>query len=449
MKCTRLGERGPKASRIAFGNWSAGRDWGGVAGEAAIAATREALDLGVAFSDTARVYGFGKAEELLGEPLRPEIKSAGESIVIETKGVLRNDGGSPARESRGRMSPRSSASSAIRSPVGGPPPEKDVNEGVPDMSTTQINRRSSSGPKDTLRIAILGTGKMGSAIAGQLTDGGFELSLWNRTRERADALGVGTVHDTPAAAVRGVDLVISSLTGPEAVRSAYLGPDGAVGEGAEKLFIEMSTAGPELLPSLAADVAAHGGRLVDAPILGAPPVLRAGQAAILIGGDDLDVGRATAVLSTLGTVRHVGPLGSGARLKLIANSMLADIVLAAAELQVAGERAGLQQADVFWVLERMAPLLAARRTGIVENRHEPALFALRDLRKDLGLAVGLFAQSGVQSPLTVEAGRLVDAAASTYGDLDISAVVLPYRQLPPTPGAKTRSSSAAAGAPAR
>lgn len=208
---------------------------------------------------------------------------------------------------------------------------------------------------------------------------------------------------------------------------------GAVSEGRGKLFIEMSTAGPGILRVLAADIAAARGRLVDAPIVGAPPAMRAGQVAILIGGDDLDVGLATPVLSVLGTVRHVGPLGSGARLKLVANSMLADVVLAAAELQVAGERAGLQPDDVSWVLERMAPLLAARRNGIVENHHEPTLFALRDLRKDLDLAVGLFGRSKVDAPLTVEARHLVAAAASKYGDLDITAVARPYRELAPDP----------------
>ena len=67
MRYTRLGERGPKVSRIAFGNWSAGGDWGGVDRQAAIAAMREALDLGITLFDTARAYGFGAAEELLGE----------------------------------------------------------------------------------------------------------------------------------------------------------------------------------------------------------------------------------------------------------------------------------------------------------------------------------------------------------------------------------------------
>jgi 3-hydroxyisobutyrate dehydrogenase-like beta-hydroxyacid dehydrogenase len=123
----------------------------------------------------------------------------------------------------------------------------------------------------------------------------------------------------------------------------------------------------------------------------------------------------------------VGPLGSGARLKLVANSMLADVVLAAAELQVAGERAGLKPDDVFWVLSRMAPMLAARRAGIVENQHEPTLFALRDLRKDLDLAIGLFGRSEVEAPITREALHLVAAAATKYGDEDITAVARPYR----------------------
>ena len=99
MKYTTLSERGPEVSRIAFGNWSAGGDWGGVDRRAAIAATRAALDLGITLFDTARAYGFGAAEELLGEALRPEIKSGRESIFIATKGGLSNESGLPARDS--------------------------------------------------------------------------------------------------------------------------------------------------------------------------------------------------------------------------------------------------------------------------------------------------------------------------------------------------------------
>jgi 3-hydroxyisobutyrate dehydrogenase/2-hydroxy-3-oxopropionate reductase len=275
-------------------------------------------------------------------------------------------------------------------------------------------------------IAVLGTGKMGSAIATRLSEAGFEIVLWNRTRSRAEALGLGRVAATPSAAARGTDFVISSLTGPEAVLAAYLGPDGALAGGPGKHVVEMSTAGPDLVANLAARVAAAGGTLVDAPILGAPPVVRAGEAAILVGGTDEDVAAVSAVLTALGTVRHVGPLGSAARLKLVANSMLADVVLAAAELQVAGERASLDPADVFWVLKRIVPALEARRPGYLEGRHTPQ-FALRDLRKDLGLALDLFGKSGSPTPLTRSSSDLVSAAAAVTPDLDISAVLLPYR----------------------
>jgi aryl-alcohol dehydrogenase-like predicted oxidoreductase len=99
MQYTHLGEGGPRVSRIAFGNWSAGGDWGGVDRSAAIAATREALDLGINLFDTARAYGFGAAELVLGVALEPEIRSARESLVIATKGGLRKDGDATVRDS--------------------------------------------------------------------------------------------------------------------------------------------------------------------------------------------------------------------------------------------------------------------------------------------------------------------------------------------------------------
>jgi 3-hydroxyisobutyrate dehydrogenase-like beta-hydroxyacid dehydrogenase len=296
------------------------------------------------------------------------------------------------------------------------------------MATTPKNLAARTGQSASLpAVALLGTGKMGSAVAGRIAGAGFELTLWNRTRSRAKALEIGTVADSPAAAVRDADIVVSSLTGPEAVRAAYLGPNGALAHAEGKLFVEMSTAGPDLVSELAAAVEAAGASLVDAPVLGAPPAVAQGAAAVLVGGSAEDVQRATQVLSLLGTVRHVGPLGSASRLKLVANSMLADVILAAAELQVAGEEAGLAPDDVFWVLERLAPLLEIRRRGYLENRHDPALFAMRDLRKDLDLAVDLFGRSAGRTPLTAVARELVVAAAGADPDLDITAAIRAYR----------------------
>jgi 3-hydroxyisobutyrate dehydrogenase-like beta-hydroxyacid dehydrogenase len=280
----------------------------------------------------------------------------------------------------------------------------------------------------TPRVAVIGTGKMGSAIAARLAEEGFDLRLWDRTRARAEALGIGSVADSPLTAASDAQVVISSLTGADAVRSAYLGPNGVLAAGGDKLLIEMSTAGSDLETAIWPAVDKAGDRLVDAPILGAPTLVRNGQAAVLLGGSEPDVAEATSVIGSLGTVRHVGPLGSAARLKLVANSMLADVILAAAELQVAGERAGLAPDDVFWVLERLAPSIGPRRPGLVEGRHEPTLFALRDLRKDLDLAWDLFTRSDAFTPITHGARELVTIAARDAGGLDITAVVDRYRR---------------------
>jgi aryl-alcohol dehydrogenase-like predicted oxidoreductase len=92
MNYIKLGIRGPRVSRIAFGNWSAGGDWGNVDRKAAIAAHRKALDLGINLFDTARGYGLGAAEELLGTALGPELRTLRDKLVIATKGGLRPDG---------------------------------------------------------------------------------------------------------------------------------------------------------------------------------------------------------------------------------------------------------------------------------------------------------------------------------------------------------------------
>ncbi len=278
------------------------------------------------------------------------------------------------------------------------------------------------------RIALLGTGKMGSALARRLAGAAFELTLWDRTADHAKAVGVGQVADSPAEAVAGAAVVVSSLTGPDAVRSVYLGPGGALESASGQLFLEMSTAGPDVEAELLPRVTTTGSYLVDATIVGAPPIVERGEAVILVGGNDADVEHARPVLEHFGEVRHVGRFGNGARLKLIANSMLAQVVLGAAELQNAGELAGLDPADVFWILARFVPSLEPRRAAYVENELQPTMFALHDLRKDLDLALGVFHAEEAPAPMTAIARELVAQALGEFSDNDIGAVVRLYRQ---------------------
>ncbi|MDB5048477.1 MAG: 3-hydroxyisobutyrate dehydrogenase [Fibrobacteres bacterium] len=278
------------------------------------------------------------------------------------------------------------------------------------------------------RVAVLGTGRMGSAIVRRLAETGIEPVVWNRTRSRAENLHLGTVVATPADAVAEADVVITSLTGPDALRATFYGPSGALAAAHEKTFVEMSTVGPNVLLELAPLVAGTGSNLVDAPLVGAPPVVLRGTALILAGGELSEVERIRPVLQRLGELRHVGPFGSGARLKLVANSMLAVLVLSAAELEVAGRAAGLDPTATFEVLTRLVPSLEVRRAGFLEDRDEPPLFALRDLLKDLDLALSLFHSVNANVPITTLTREWVGEAAAEHGDLDISAVIRRYAE---------------------
>jgi 3-hydroxyisobutyrate dehydrogenase-like beta-hydroxyacid dehydrogenase len=272
-------------------------------------------------------------------------------------------------------------------------------------------------------VAILGTGKMGGAMARRLASSGFDLTLWNRTPAKAEELRVGRVAATPAEAARDADVVISSLTNDAAVRDVYLGGDGVLSSAAGKLLIDTSTAGPQIAEELSREARAKGARLLEAPVVGSVPAVESGKLLILAGGDQADLEQARPVLERLGEVHYIGEHGSAQRLKLIANSMLGITTAAAAELLAAGTATGLDREQVFSILVRFAPGLAARDRGFLHEQHTPTMFAVRDLVKDLDLGLRVYQERGIPTPLTRQTRELYAETMGESADEDISAVV--------------------------
>jgi 3-hydroxyisobutyrate dehydrogenase-like beta-hydroxyacid dehydrogenase len=269
---------------------------------------------------------------------------------------------------------------------------------------------------------------MGGAMARRLNAAGHDLTLWNRERSQAEALVLGKVASTPAEAASQAEVVISSVTNADAVRSVYLGENGAAKAARDQVFVEMSTTGGDINKELAPVLERAGAQFVEAPVVGSWPAVESGSVLVLAAGTPEAINRARPVLSAFGEVRAIGEIGSAQTLKLVANTMLGGISSLAAELLAAGVSAGLKAEDVFFVLDRMAPVLNARKTYFVEHRYEPTLFAVRDIVKDLNLATELYRRVGASTPLAAMTKQLYDRAAESASDLDISAVASLYEQ---------------------
>jgi 3-hydroxyisobutyrate dehydrogenase-like beta-hydroxyacid dehydrogenase len=276
-------------------------------------------------------------------------------------------------------------------------------------------------------VAVVGLGAMGSRIARRLLDAGHDLVVWNRTAEKAQALvEAGAVAAaTPAEAAAGAEVVLTTVADPAALRDVTEGEDGVaagVGEGAT--VIEMSTVGPDAVRRLASVLGARTG-LLDAPVLGSRSEAEAGTLTVFVGGPDELVARWTPLLSVLGSPLHVGPLGSGAAAKLVANTTLVGTIGVLGEALALAEGLGIPREKAFEVLAA-TPLgpQAERRRESVESGDYPPRFALYLARKDAELVVAAAREAGVDLRLT-EAARswLAEAEEAGLGDRDYSAVL--------------------------
>lgn len=278
----------------------------------------------------------------------------------------------------------------------------------------------------TIKVGLVGLGRMGRAIYTRLTENGCEVIAWDKDPRAMKAAGEHQVRlaDSPRAVAAFGEIVISSITEDDGVRAIYRGKDGFLaGDVKGKLFIEMSTLRPSTGRELAPDVATSGARLIDSPVFGTIPHVRQGKLYAMVGGDAADLERARPVLEKLaGKIAHMGPNGSGYAMKLAVNLGLASFVQTTAESLALGVREGLK-------LEQMLDILAeaptangwlAGKKGALKGEPADVTLDLKTLRKDIMSVVATAAVDGQPMPLSSGVlASLSAAVANGWGDRDI------------------------------
>jgi 3-hydroxyisobutyrate dehydrogenase len=285
-------------------------------------------------------------------------------------------------------------------------------------------------------IAFLGVGTMGAGMAGRLLDSGFSVTVWNRHRGRADALVArgARVAESPRTAAAGADAVIAMVADDAASKSVWLGPDGALAGAARGIVaIESSTLSPSWIVELADHAAKAGCELIDAPVTGSRTHAASGDLLFLAGGPTAALERARPALSAMGSrgIVHLGPTGSGARMKLINNFVCGVQAAALAEAVALIERLGLDPAKAFPVLGDGAPgSPLVKGVGARMLAHDYSVnFALGLMHKDLTYAMAEGARAGVALRTAETARELFDdAIAARLGDSDFAAVVETLRR---------------------
>ncbi len=277
------------------------------------------------------------------------------------------------------------------------------------------------------KIAVVGLGAMGGRIVRRFLDAGHEVLVWNRSQGRAAELehAGATPVETPAEAARSGEVVITMVADPAALTDVTEGPEGvAAGAGASTTVIEMSTVGPGAIARLASALP-EGPGLLDAPVLGGVSEVESGTLKIFVGGPAELVEKWTPLLTALGSPIPVGPLGSGAAAKLVANTTLFGALGVLGEALALAEALGLSREAAFDVLGA-TPLAAQaqRRRPTIEAGEFPARFRLSLARKDADLIAEAAAQTGVDLRLAAAARAwLAEAEEAGLGDLDYVAMV--------------------------
>jgi 3-hydroxyisobutyrate dehydrogenase len=274
-------------------------------------------------------------------------------------------------------------------------------------------------------LTILGTGTIGFPVARHIAQAGYDVTAWNRTRDKADPLSEHGVRiaDDPAGAAEGAEIVMTVLTDADTVLEVA---ERALPE--TVLWIQLSTIGIEGTERVARLADDRGAVLLDAPVLGTKQPAEAGQLTVLASGPEDARERCRPIFDAIGQkTLWLGEAGAGTRLKLVVNNWLLALVEGLAETIALAEGLGVDPRSFLDLIDG-GPLnapYAQTKGAMMIKREFPAAFRLALARKDARIVAEAAERHGLDLPLPkLVADRMGQAEAAGHGDEDMAATIL-------------------------
>lgn len=282
----------------------------------------------------------------------------------------------------------------------------------------------------TVPTGFVGLGLMGVPMARNLTRAGYPLTVWNRTRARADVLaeeGVGVVH-RPRDLGGTVDVVLTMVSDHGGLEEVLFGADGVVqGMPAGGLILNLSTTSPDAVRSVHHRLGERGISLVDAPVFGSVEAAEAGDLEAVVGAEEEDLDRVRGHLDAMcSAVFHMGPVGAGSLMKICGNLVGCGMVGLLGESLSIGRSAGLdpqRMLEVISAIDFSSPTYDEKGQLIIRGDYA-ARFPLRHALKDTRTALALGAATGLDLRVTRGvAAELASAAQRGFDDEDLAAII--------------------------
>lgn len=288
-----------------------------------------------------------------------------------------------------------------------------------------------------MKVAVLGLGRMGKAMAQVIGRAGFDLVVWNRTESKAVevAQAVGAESAPTAAEAAGTaEVVIASLADDAALFDVHAGEEGTLdGVTPGTVVVDTSTVDPGTIVSLAPRFADKGAHLLDGPVSGSVALVERGELTTMVGGEAEALEKVRPVLeATSKAIFHLGPHGAGATMKLAVNSLVHATNLAISEALVLAEKAGIERSQAYEVFASGAgasPFLLYKRQSFEKPEEAPVAFSVELMRKDLELILALAQRLGVPMRQLSVTSEVTDGAIREgMADADMSAVATYLRR---------------------